>query len=279
MFFARRSFVSMLLIGIFLASCAGQPPAGQATPDVNATVAAGAQTLVASVFQTQTAAAPTVTNTALPTVTPLPTSSPLALPSPIASATQGFVFIASPTPTGTFYTATPNQSTLAYGCNNLLLIQSFTEPEGPFKPGQKFTQRWQVANSGTCEWLYLYSLVFVSGERMGGNGSRLSNKIEPGKWTTLEVGLDAPNSSGTYTANWRFTHADGTPFGSVLPVSIKVEKNPDPTRTPTSTNTSPAPTNTPNLIETSNALNTAIAGTATAICGTNTAAGTPPPCP
>jgi hypothetical protein len=279
MFFARRSFVSMLLIGIFLASCAGQPPAGQATPDVNATVAAGAQTLVASVFQTQTAAAPTVTNTALPTVTPLPTSSPLALPSPIASVTQGFVFIASPTPTGTFYTATPNQSTLAYGCNNLLLIQSFTEPEGPFKPGQKFTQRWQVANSGTCEWLYLYSLVFVSGERMGGNGSRLSNKIEPGKWTTLEVGLDAPNSSGTYTANWRFTHADGTPFGSVLPVSIKVEKNPDPTRTPTSTNTSPAPTNTPNLIETSNAINTAIAGTSTAICGTNTAAGTPPPCP
>jgi hypothetical protein len=279
MFFARRSFVSMLVIGIFLASCAGQPPAGQPTSDVNATVASGAQTLVASVFQTQTAAAPTVTNTALPTVTPLPTSSPLALPSPIASATQGFVFIASPTPTGTFYTVTPNPNTLSYGCNNLLLIRSYTDPEGPFKPGQSFVQRWQVANSGTCDWLYLYSLTFVSGERMGGNGSRLSNKIEPGKWTTLEVGLDAPNSSGTYTANWRFTHADGTPFGSVLPVSIKVEKDPDPTRTPTSTNTSPAPTNTPNLIETSNAINTAIAGTSTAICGTNTAAGTPPPCP
>ena len=285
MFFARRSFVSMLLIGIFLASCAGQPPAGQATPDVNATVAAGAQTLVASVFQTQTAAAPTVTNTALPTVTPLPTSSPLALPSPIASATQGFVFIASPTPTGTFYTATPNQSTLAYGCNNLLLIQSFTEPEGPFKPGQKFTQRWQVANSGTCEWLYLYSLVFVSGERMGGNGSRLSNKIEPGKWTTLEVGLDAPNSSGTYTANWRFTHADGTPFGSVLPVSIKVEKDPDPTKTPTNTvspptNTATATINVPQT-QTEAAQQTAISVGLTAIACQTLTAGTPnpPPCP
>jgi len=291
MFFARRPLISLLLLGIFLATvitaCGGQPPAGEPTPDVNATIAAGAQTLVASVFQTQTAAAPTVTNTAIPTVTSAATSSPLALPSPLASATQGVLFFSSPTPTGTFYTLTPNPGTLNYGCNNLQLVRSYTEPEGPFKPGQEFIQRWQVANTGTCDWLYLYSLVFVSGERMGGSGSRLSNKIEPGKWTTLEVHLDAPNSSGTYTGNWRFAHADGTPFGSILPVSIKVEKDPDPTKTPTVTNTSPAPSSTPNLVQTSNAINTAIAGTATAgaaatqtaICATNTQAGTPPPCP
>lgn len=269
MFFARRSLISMLLIGIFLASCGGQSPAGEPTPDVNATVAAGAQTLVASVFQTQTAAAPTVTNTALPTVTSLPTSSPLALPSPLASATQGFLFIASPTPTGTYYTATPNPNTLAYGCNNLLLIRSYTEPEGPFEPGQEFVQRWQVANTGTRDWLYLNSLVFVSGERMGGNGSRLSNKIEPGKWTTLEVHLDAPNSSGTYTANWRFAHADGTNFGSVLPVSIKVEKDPDPTKTPT--NPAPTSTNTPNGTQTAvQQTLESIAATQTAIEATTT---------
>lgn len=278
MFLTQRSVISLLLIGIFLASCGGQPAANQPTPDVNATVAAGAQTLVASVFQTQTAVAPTITNTALPTVTPLPTSSPLVLPSPIASATQGVIFFASATPTGTYYTATPNPNTLAYGCNNLQLIRSYTDPEGPFRPGDKFVQRWQVANTGTCDWLYLYSLVFVSGERMGGNGSRLSNKIEPGKWTTLEVNLDAPNSSGTYTANWRFTHADGTPFGSILPVSIKVEKDPDPTKT--STNAPPAATKTPDGTQTAvQQTLEAIAATQTAICETSTAAGTPPPCP
>ena len=282
MFLARRSVISLLLMGMFLASCGGQPAAGQPTPDVNATVAAGAQTLVASVFQTQTALAPTVTNTALPTLTPLPTSSPLVLPSPIASATQGVIFFASPTPTGTYYTATPNPNTLAYGCNNLQLIRSYTEPEGPYKPGQQFTQKWQVANTGTCDWLYLYSLTFVSGERMGGNGSRLSNKIDPGKWTTLEVQLDAPDSAGTYTANWRFTHADGTPFGSVLPVSIKVERNPDPTKTPTTANSTSTPTATINVPQTQTAAaqQTAISVGLTAIaCQTNTAAGTPGPCP
>jgi hypothetical protein len=241
MFSARRSLIALLLIGIFMASCGGQSAAGEPTPDVNATIASGAQTLVVSVFQTQTAAAPTATNTPTPSVTPAATSSPLSLPSPFVTVTQGVLFFASATPTGTFYTPTPNPNTLSYGCNNMVLIRSYTEPDGPFRPGQEFTQKWQVANTGTCDWLYLYHLAFVSGERLGGNGGRLSNKIEPGKWTTLSVELDAPSSSGTYTGNWRFAHADGTYFGSVLPVSIRVERNPDPTRTPTATPTRTSP--------------------------------------
>lgn len=232
MYFARRPLISLVLIGTFLASCGGQPAAGEPTPDVNATIAAGAQTLVASVFQTQTAAAPTVTNTSTPTMTAAPTTSPLALPSALATFTQSVLFFATPTPTGTFYTSTPNPSTLAYGCNNLTLLRSYTEPAGPFRRGQPFTQKWQVQNTGTCDWLYLYNLQFVSGDRMGGNGSRLSNRIEPDRTTTLTVELEAPDSPGRYAANWRFAHADGTYFGSVLPVSITVQRNTDPTNTP-----------------------------------------------
>jgi len=229
MHFARQPLISLLLIGAFLASCGGQPAAGEPTPDVNATIAAGAQTLVASVFQTQTAAAPTVTNTAIPTVTSAASSSPMALPSPLATFTQSFVFFATATPTGTFYTPTPNPGTLSYGCNNLLLVESFTEPDDPFLPGQAFTQKWQVANTGSCDWLYLYELVYVSGDRMSGNSRRLSKKIEPGKWTTLSVDLEAPENGGTYSASWRFTDGAGHGFGSTLPVSITVRA---PTRTP-----------------------------------------------
>ena len=231
MYLAQRSLISLLLIGILLASCGGQAPAGEPTPDVNATIAAGAQTMVASVFQTQTAAAPTVTNTSSPTVTAAATTSPMALPSPLATFTQGVLFFATATPTGTFYTQTPNPGTLSYGCNNLLLIESFTEPEGPFQPGQSFEQNWQVANTGTCDWLYLYELVFVSGERLSGNSRRLSKKIEPEKWTTLSVELEAPTREGTYSASWRFTDGAGHGFGSTLPVSITVKK-PKPTTYP-----------------------------------------------
>jgi hypothetical protein len=215
----------LLLIGILLASCGGQA-AGQPTPDVNGTVAAGAQTMVAAVFLTQTAAAPTVTNTSIPTPTTAVTNTPLALPSPLASATQGVVvFFASPTPTGTYYTATPLSSSLAVGCNNLRLIRSFTEPEGPFKPGQSFVQNWQVENNGKCDWVYVYEWAYVSGNRMGGSTRRLGKVIPPGKWTTLSVELEAPNANGTHTASWRLTDGAGTGFGATLPVSIKVEKD------------------------------------------------------
>ncbi len=227
MYVARRSIIPLLLIGILLVSCGGQPAAGEPTPDVDGTIAAGAETMVASIFQTQTASAPTAANTPLPTLTPLASSTALALTAPTSLATQAFFpnVTVIPAITGTFFTLTPSSSSLAVGCNNLRLISSYTVPEGPFEPGDEFTQYWQVENNGTCDWVYLYHLVFVSGNRMGGSPGRLSKVIEPYKWTTLSVGLDAPNSTGTHTATWRFSDQGGTAFGANLPVSIRVENS------------------------------------------------------
>jgi hypothetical protein len=134
-------------------------------------------------------------------------------------------FFPTATPTGTYYTATPLSSSLAVGCNNLRLIRSFTEPEGPFKPGQSFEQNWQVENNGKCDWVYLYELLFVSGNRMSGSSQRLGKVIPPGKWTTLSVEMEAPENNGTHTASWRMSDGAGTQFGATLPVSIKVEKS------------------------------------------------------
>jgi hypothetical protein len=78
MYIARRQFLPLLLIGILLTSCGGQVAAGEPTPNVEATIAAGAQTMVAAVFQTQTAAAPTASNTRL--LPPRPSRFPLHCP-------------------------------------------------------------------------------------------------------------------------------------------------------------------------------------------------------
>lgn len=235
--FVRRSLIPLLLITILLTSCGGQVAAGEPTQDINATVAVAAQTFAAALFQTQTALAPTITNTSPPTVTPLPTSSPLALPSSIASATQAVFFYASPTITGTFYTTTPNPSTLSYGCNNLALVRDVTVESGTVMiPGTEFTKTWQVANTGTCDWLYLYELVFVSGDRMGGNSRRLSTRVPPQEWRQLSVDLDAPNEPGTYTGYWRLSDGAGNMFGASLKVSIIVRS---PTRTPVPPTTYP----------------------------------------
>ncbi len=260
MYFARRSITTMLLMAVLLTACGGQIAAGQPTPDINATVAAAAETLAASLFQTQTALAPTITNTAPPTVTPLASNTPLALPSPLPSATQQILIYASPVPTGTFYTLTPSSSSLAVGCSNMALIRDVTVPSGTvMSPGQTFTKTWQIANTGTCSWLYSYSLVFGSGEKMSGNGYRLSSRINVpvpvGEWRQVSVEMQAPQQNGTYTGYWRIANGDGSAFGATLGVSIVVKKNADPT----STSTSAAPTATPNLQQTADAANTALA--------------------
>jgi len=288
----RRAPLVLLLIGILLTSCGGQA-AGEPTPDVNLTIAAGAETMVAALFETQTALAPAATNTALPTMTFLPTSTALALPLPAQSTPTVFVaqpVFLTPTPTGTFYTATPVSSSLAVGCNNLAVINTYTKPTGPFSPGQEFTQFWQVENNGTCDWVYLNHLVFVSGDQMKGSPGRLSKVIPPGKWTTLSVDLDAPNKDGTHTASWRFSDAGGTPFGATLGVSIVVKKNPDPTSTPNAAQTQAAAVQqtvdaaaatagaAAQQTAVQSSINTAVAQTQTQ-AAIYTAAGSPPPYP
>jgi hypothetical protein len=256
----RRSLLGILLIGILLSSCGGQPAATEATPDINLTVGAGAQTMVAALFQTQTALAPVATDTAPPTPTSLPTlaTTPLALPSATTPlATQVILIAATATPTGTFYTSTPLASSLASGCLNLRLIKSWMEPSGQLKPGTEFTQFWQVENNGTCEWLYVFELVHVSGDKMGGSSVRFGNRIFPGKWTTLSVGLKAPNDNGKYNAAWRLSDG-GKMFGASLPVSIEVKKNPDPTATPNVLQTAAAGTVAVQLTQTVAAQQTAI---------------------
>jgi len=230
---ARRTLITLLLIGIFLTSCGGQI-ATSPTPDVNAILTSAIGTVAASFFQTQTAIVPpateTFTPTAVPTNTPLTLSTPTALP----STTQQIVFVPSFTPgvvapivspTGTLRTPTVNPSTLGVGCNNLRLISDVTIPAGTvLQPRETFTKTWKVENNGTCDWVYLYHFVFVSGESMGSGPERLGKVIPPGKWTQISLGLEAPRNEGTYTGTWRFADQDGNPFGSTLTVSIVVRR-------------------------------------------------------
>jgi hypothetical protein len=173
----------------------------------------------------------------------------------------------------------------------MALIRDVTIPSGTqMKPGESFTKTWQIANTGTCDWLYGYSLVFGSGERMGGDGYRLSSRINvpvpPKEWRQVSVELEAPNQPGTYTASWRIANGDGQAFGASLGVSIVVKKNPDPTATPNILQTAAAGTVAVQLTQTAAAQQTAIsigqtavAGTATAQAGVPTATATATPTP
>jgi len=58
------------------------------------------------------------------------------------------------------------------GCDRAQFISDVTVPDGTtFAPGAAFNKTWRLKNVGTCTWTTSYSLVFDSGEKMGGPDS------------------------------------------------------------------------------------------------------------
>lgn len=230
---ARKSVVLLLVAGILLASCVGQTGA-EATPDISSSLTAGVGTIVAYFFQTQTALAPPATVT--PSITPLPlvTDTPIVLPTlaggGVVQPTQVIIY-PSVTPTGTIYTPTTNPGSLGYGCNNLLFIRDVETPNGTLiEPGDRFTRTWKVSNNGTCDWLFGFQLVPVSGANLAQDPIGVTNApVKPGEWREFSKSVVAPDEPGTYIQYWQLSDGAGHTFGSLLSISIVVGT---PTNTP-----------------------------------------------
>lgn len=87
-------------------------------------------------------------------------------------------------------------------CNLAQFVKDMTIPDGTnMTPGQSFTKIWRVRNAGSCIWTD-FSLVFDSGEAMGGTSVLIDN-VNPGQEIDLVVNLIAPSSQGTYRGYWR----------------------------------------------------------------------------
>lgn len=113
-------------------------------------------------------------------------------------------------------------------------------------PGQPFTKKWRVRNTGTCAWEPDFRLAYVSGNRpeasMGGSSIAIGRRVEPRQTIDLAVNLRAPQNWGTYQAFWKMQDSQGKDFGEVIWVGIQVPNPNPPTPTP-----APPPGINPNL--------------------------------
>ncbi len=176
---------------------------------------------VSGTFAAQTIEA-LLTTTVTPTFTSLPGVTPVTnTPAPTNTNT--------PAPT-----ATPV-------CPQGQFVTDVTIPDGTeMNPGQTFTKKWRIRNTGTCQWSG-YTLVFDSGDSMGGPATQPIGIVSPGQEIDIEVNLTAPASAGNYRGYWRIVSNNNVlvPMlngyqGRAFYVDIKV-KAPLPTATPTNT--------------------------------------------
>ena len=169
-------------------------------------------------------------------------------PSPTPIATEAEVGGVTPSatseaPSTEEETAPPEEVTTEAGCTlNGAYVADVTVPDNTeFLPGESFVKTWRLRNTGTCDWEPGTSLVFISGDQMGGPASVPVAAAAPGSTTDVSVNLVAPSTPGTYKGNWQLQAPDGTRFGSAVYVQIvvvePVTETPTPTSTPTPTAT------------------------------------------
>jgi hypothetical protein len=183
----------------------------------------------------------------------------------------------TPIPTAT-QTATPTQTTTTEACTmSAIFINHVTIPPGVIlTAGQSFTKTWRVQNNGTCAWED-YKLVYVRGNRMGGNSPSFMRRVEPGEVIDISLELTAPTYYGMYEGVWQIQSDKNNLVGPELTYYLGIPtptptktRTPTPTATPTSTAT---PTRTPTATATRTATPTSTA-TAT-VTQTPTATATP----
>lgn len=145
-----------------------------------------------------------------PTLTPTPTITVVPVTdTPAPTATRAPT--ASPTPRTTPCT------------DRATFVQDVTIPPGAnVSAGASFVKTWRVKNDGDCPWDANYKLVFVSGNRLGGETISLPN-VAPGATVDLSLPLVAPTAPGAYAGFWRLQNPQGnSAFSPTLEVSITV---------------------------------------------------------
>ncbi len=112
-------------------------------------------------------------------------------------------------------TLTARPAAASSTCDWAQFVADITVPDGTsFAAGATFTKTWRLKNIGTCTWSTSYSLVFSSGNKMGGPSSvNLPKTVAPGQTVDLTLTLTAPSSAGHYIGYWMFKNASGVLFG------------------------------------------------------------------
>jgi hypothetical protein len=169
----------LIILTIFLSAC-NLP--SKNVEDIASTAAA--QTVEALLSATPISGVVTPSFTPLPmpaTLTPIPL--PILTNTPIATATTN--------------------------CNTAQFITDVTIPDGTIMtPNQAFVKKWRIKNIGSCIWTG-FSLVFDSGDSMGGPATKAISALNPGQEVDLEVSLTAPATVGVYRGYWRINTNGG----------------------------------------------------------------------
>ncbi|MEJ5223109.1 MAG: NBR1-Ig-like domain-containing protein [Anaerolineales bacterium] len=155
----------------------------------------------------------------LPPTRALPTETPT--PAPLVIFTPAPELLPSATPSAAPAGSLPSPE--APCTNNLKFLADLTVPDGSvFAPGTEIDKRWQVENTGTCNWDARYRLRLFTGDLLGAAPEVSLYPALAGARAEIAIRFTAPAEPGVYRSEWQAYGPDGIPFGERIYMEIVV---------------------------------------------------------
>lgn len=148
---------------------------------------------------------------------PMGTHAPIYIPPTQAPPSQTPTRLPPSTPMELRPAATP-------ACTNQLTFQDdLTIPDGSLvAPGEALDKRWEVENSGSCNWDQRYSLRLVAGSDLGAKPQMGLYPARSGTVAPIRILFNAPGEPGPYRSAWQAYGPEGEAFGDQIFIDIVV---------------------------------------------------------
>lgn len=137
-----------------------------------------------------------------------------------------------PQPASTVTTPDQPQANISSGAptstvacvDKLTFVTDITIPDGTeVEPNATMDKRWEVENSGNCNWQENYRMRLVAGTDLGAQTEQALYPARSGSRAVLRVVFKAPADPGTYRSAWQAVNPKGDPFGDPFYIVITVK--------------------------------------------------------
>lgn len=108
--------------------------------------------------------------------------------------------------------------------DNLTFIADTTIPDGTaVQANSTLDKRWEVKNSGNCNWDERYRLRLIAGPGMDAQQEQALFPARSGAQVQIQIVFQAPEEPGSYRSAWQAYNPDGQPFGDPIFIDILVQ--------------------------------------------------------
>ncbi|MDR3572717.1 MAG: NBR1-Ig-like domain-containing protein [Anaerolineaceae bacterium] len=107
--------------------------------------------------------------------------------------------------------------------DQLTYISDVTIPDDTIvSAGSTMDKRWQVENSGSCNWDSGYKIKLVAGPDMGASQEQELFPARSGSRATIRIQFTAPTTPGKYRSAWQAFNPQGQAFGDLIYIQVVI---------------------------------------------------------